>query len=133
MGGVRGIDWRALEVNSLRLVSVRQADGDLLFHKVAIAGSFWARCRGLLGQGALAPGEALFLVPCRSIHTCGMRFKLDLLFVDSSLVVLQIVTGLGPWRMAWGGTRAHGVLEYTSGWLDPQTIAVGERLILSAY
>ena len=41
------------------------------------------RRRGLLGRDGLAAGSALMLTPCNAVHTVGMRFAIDIVFVDS--------------------------------------------------
>ena len=62
------------------------------------------RMRGLLGRPALQPGEALLITPCSSIHTLGMRYALDIAFVDATERVLKLCRGVAPLRMAmaWG-------------------------------
>src|SRR5690606_831737 len=78
------------------------------------AGGAWQRLRGLLGGPRLAPGQALWLDPCRAIHTAGMRYAIDVAFVDGRGRVVRIIHGLRPWRWAccW---RARSVVEMAAG------------------
>src|SRR4051794_25644487 len=73
------------------------------------------RARGLLGRSALDPARALWLAPARSIHTVGMRFPIDLVYLDRDWRVVAIREHVKPCRLAWGGWRARGVLEFAAG------------------
>lgn len=60
----------------------------------------WSRLRGLLGRTPLRPhAQALWLVPCGGIHTLGMRYALDVVFLDRAGRVLDWHEALVPWRM----------------------------------
>ena len=83
--------------------------------RVELAVTARQRARGLLGKAGLAPGCAMWLAPCRSIHTIGMRFAIDVVFLDRGLRVVAIRESVVPFRLAWGGWRARGVLEFAAG------------------
>jgi uncharacterized membrane protein (UPF0127 family) len=86
--------------------------------------------RGLLGRRELPRGEGVLLRPATSVHTWFMRFPIDVVFLDRELQVQKIVTGLGPWRIAFGrGTRA--VLELAAGECERRGLRPGDRLILA--
>lgn len=90
--------------------------------RVWIASGRRDRMRGLLGRDELPRGELLLLEPCGAIHTFGMRFALDVLFLDRDWRVVGIRRALRPGRMAWGGPRARRTLEADAGWLDLETL-----------
>ena len=74
---------------------------------------------GLLGRRALPAGQGLLITPCGAVHTVGMRFALDLVFLDGVGRVLCCVAGVPPGRfMVWGGRHARQTLEVQAGWLD---------------
>ena len=99
----------------------------VLATNVEKADDFISRGVGLLGRAGLAEGDALWLVPGKSIHTWFMRFAIDVLFLDKSLSVVKVIEDLGPWRVSpWVG-EAHSVLELKSGTLRG-AVAVGDRL-----
>lgn len=79
--------------------------------RVQIAGSFLARSRGLLNRDALAEDEGLLFVPGGSVHTLGMRFAIDVVFLSGSLTVLKVATAVRPWRIALAPPRTQYVLE----------------------
>jgi uncharacterized membrane protein (UPF0127 family) len=85
---------------------------------VLIAERWHERMRGLLGRQGLAPGTGMLLSPCGSVHTAGMRFVIDVVYLDNGGRVVRIVRGLQPWRMSFGGLRARSALEMQSGWFD---------------
>jgi len=113
-----------------RLRAVNRTRGALLATDMERADSPWARALGLLGRAALAPGEGLHILPCRSVHTCFMRFPIDVLYLDQSCRVVKTVADLRPFRFSWGGRRAHSVLELPAGTVAATGTNVDDRLIL---
>jgi uncharacterized protein len=79
-----------------------------------VARSARARRRGLARTGPPPPGVALQLVPCRSIHTAGMRFALDLVWLDGDGVAVQVDRAVRPWRVRTC-LRARSVVETRAG------------------
>ncbi len=96
--------------------------------EVRVARRFHERLFGLMGRGRLAPGVALWLTPCRSIHTLGMRFAIDIIFLDRDGLVLRITPALRPWRLAWAPRGTYSVVELTAGWLAEDAIRIGNRV-----
>ena len=82
---------------------------------VTIAGNPWRRLIGLSGRRALPEGEALWLSPCRGIHTWGMRFPLDVLFLDGEGRVVRKVERMPPGRVSGFVSAARSVLELGAG------------------
>ncbi len=60
--------------------------------------SLWERTRGLLGRPAPAPGEGVWLSPCKQVHTVGMGYAIDTVHLDRGQTVLFVQT-LKPWRL----------------------------------
>lgn len=90
------------------------------------------RMRGLLGRDSLEAGHAMWIPNCRLIHTFGMRFDLDLYFLDSEMLVVEHCRKVGPYRMVYGGGKARSVVEMMSGWMTVDEIGVGDRLSFNA-
>ncbi len=67
--------------------------------KVAVASTHAERAVGLLSRSGLEPGEGLWIVPCRGVHTWGMRFTIDVVALNEEGVVVDQVSDLKPWRM----------------------------------
>lgn len=81
--------------------------------EVPVATTLSSRLLGLalLDRGAAPPG--LLIPRCRSVHTFGMRFELDLLFLDSGGRVVELRRSVGPGRVVRFAPAAE-VLELPS-------------------
>lgn len=84
---------------------------------VRVAADPLARLLGLAGLRALPPATALLLPRTRSIHTLGMRFALDLLWLDDEGRVVRIDRGVRPWRVR--GCRAASQVVELPARADP--------------
>jgi uncharacterized protein len=91
-----------------------KADGTVVCARCRLALRPWSRMRGLLGRSGLAPDEGMLFRPAGSIHMFFMRFAIDAVFCDRGLVVLDVVPGLRPWRMA-SRKGAKVVIELAEG------------------
>src|SRR5215213_268553 len=85
------------------------------FVNVRIARTFGKRCIGLLNRSSLAVDEGLMLIPGGSVHTFGMRFAIDLIFLDGQFKVLKIAPRVRPWRAAIAPRGTRYVLELAAG------------------
>lgn len=84
--------------------------------KIILAHSWRDRMRGLLGRSSLPKGEAMYIRPCRAIHTCFMKFPIDVRFYNREGMLVKEVLQVPPGRwMVWGGWHADGVLESMAG------------------
>jgi uncharacterized membrane protein (UPF0127 family) len=88
------------------------------------------RRRGLLGRQSLGEGEGLWIVPCEAVHTFGMRFAIDLVFLDRRNVVRKVRSSVPPWRLS-GCLRARSVLELAAGTLKSISVRPGDTLHFS--
>ncbi|MCA1691164.1 MAG: DUF192 domain-containing protein [Acidimicrobiales bacterium] len=83
------------------------------------------RMRGLLGRDGI--DGALLLRPGKSVHSVGMRFRIDVAFCDRDLVVLRTVC-LPPNRLTRPSFRGHCIIEAESGAFDRWRLRAGDRL-----
>jgi uncharacterized protein len=81
--------------------------------ELALADTHWTRLRGLLGlrPDDFRNGSGLWIVPCHGIHTLGMSFPIDVIYLDHSLKVIDIQQNVKPWRFAPIRRQASSVLE----------------------
>ena len=90
-----------------------------------VAHSRRARLRGLLGRTGV---EGAFVLPgVKGVHTFGMRFPIDVAYVDSRGRVLDVVT-MRRHRMGRSRWRAAMVVEAEAGALDRWAVHKGSRL-----
>jgi uncharacterized membrane protein (UPF0127 family) len=81
--------------------------------EVAVADGFHSRLLGLAGLSIEQAGPGLLIPRCASVHTFGMRFDLDLVFLGADDRVLAVLPRLPPRRLAWH-RGAAAVLEIPS-------------------
>lgn len=110
---------------SLRLVN--KTRGLLLAEQIETAFDSNARRKGLLGRDSLEPHKVLAIAPSNAIHTFGMGFAIDVLFINRRGQVVKRVSGLGTRRLACS-LRAFAVLEFASPSAAVAATAVGDLL-----
>lgn len=92
-----------------------------------VARSRAAKVRGLLGRASIE--GALVIDKCRSVHTIGMKFPVDVAYLDAEGVVLKIVH-MRPFRIGvpvWASAR---VVEAASGAFERWGLQVGQTVEL---
>lgn len=94
------------------------------------ADRFLERLFGLLGRRSLAADHALWIAPCGSVHTVGMRFPIDVVFVSRDGHVLRIVAAMRPGRFAIC-RGARSVVELAAGTAGRLALAPGQPLLWS--
>src|SRR5438132_14293071 len=79
--------------------------------RVRLADTPRSRRIGLLRHAGLEPGEGMWIYPTQAIHTFGMRFPIDVAFLDHRRRIKRVYHALAPFRLTapvWG---ARSVLE----------------------
>ncbi len=105
--------------------------GGTLAANVQLADTPRSRRIGLLKHKTLEPGEGLWIYPTQAIHTFGMKFPIDVAFLDGGLRVKRVYHRLVPYRLTslvWG---ARSALELASGSLASTGTMVGDELQFS--
>ena len=108
---------------------INERTGEVIADLVEVARTRRQRRRGLLGRDGLARGSALVLTPCNAIHTVGMRFPIDVAFVDRHGRVRRIVRQLPPARISVC-LSAKTTIECPSGQLEEIRLQVGDQIKL---
>lgn len=99
----------------------------ILVSDLYIAQNFWQRLKGLLGTSELAAGKGLLIRPCSSVHTLGMKYPIDVLFLSSELEVLKVVDSLQAMRAVYCPGSSF-VLELPAGTAIKTSTAIGHYL-----
>ena len=105
-----------------------ERSGRVLAARVTVANTFFSRTKGLLGRRGLSDGEAMVFPRCNSIHTLGMRFPIDAVFVNREWRVVALRSSLGAGRMVWPVPGAWGVIELACGTLERTGVQIGDSL-----
>ena len=99
--------------------------------KIRRADTFLTRLLGLLRRKRLAPEEALWLVPGKAVHTVGMKFPIDVIFIDRNKKVVGLVSGMPPNRASRVYLGAHSILELPLGTITKSCTEAGDHLDIS--
>jgi uncharacterized membrane protein (UPF0127 family) len=110
----------------VRLVNL--TNGGILANRAGVADTPASRRRGLLGTESLPEGEGLIIVPCRNVHTIGMKYPIDVVFVDESWAVKRVVHGLKPGRLSPLVFNSRAVLELPAGVAAATGTVKGDQL-----
>lgn len=96
---------------------------------IEVADTSSKRRTGLLKHAGLAKGQGLWIVPSEAVHTFGMKFPIDVLFLNKKRKILKIREDMGRRRIAlclW----AHSVLELPAGTVAATGTRSGDELEL---
>ncbi len=97
-------------------------DGDLTLF---VARGYWGRLRGLHAYPVLALNQGLCLAPCSAIHTFGLLYAIDVLFLDKDRYCLKRLENVRPNRIAWC-RGASLVVELPAGYCARHPRAVAQ-------
>jgi uncharacterized protein len=107
-----------------------QTHGIYLATALAVANTHWTRLRGLLGLTAddFRNGSGLWIVPCHGVHTLGMQFPIDVVYLDSAMTVIHVQPDVRPWRFTPIRYQAASVLELPCHKAAETGTAIGDRI-----
>lgn len=100
-----------------------------LAQEVKIADNFFDRLVGLMFKENMVGFDALLITDSRpvSIHTCFMRYQMDLIILSSTNKIIKIVRNMKPWRFTKIYFTASKALELKGGAIAPE-IQVGDEV-----
>jgi uncharacterized protein len=98
--------------------------------ELEVADTHWARFRGLMARETetFQNGRGLWIVPCHGVHTMGMRFPIDVLYLDGEHIVVHLEQNLAPWRFAAVRARAKSVLELPTETVSSTRTVLGDKV-----
>jgi hypothetical protein len=99
----------------------------VLADRVDVADTSERRRTGLLKHSGLAEGEGLWIIPCEAVHTFGMKFPIDVVFINRKREVVKVRKNMTRRRLAialW----AHSVLELPAGVAERTRTEPGDQL-----
>jgi uncharacterized membrane protein (UPF0127 family) len=98
-----------------------------------VADGYFSRLVGLLGTTRrwARPGKGLWIVPSHGVHTIGMLYALDLVFLDRDHVVVDVEERVRPFRVSKVRFKADSVLELPVHTVFRTETRVGDQLEIS--
>jgi uncharacterized membrane protein (UPF0127 family) len=93
-----------------------------------VAEALGTRTRGLIGHDPLHLGQGMLIRPCRWIHTFGMSFPIDVLYVNKRWRIVAVSEDLRPGRIDRPVPQAWFVVELAAGAIRQAGLKVGNRL-----
>lgn len=102
----------------------------LVASEIELAETGWSRMKGLIGRSedSFAPGKGLWISPSEGIHTIGMRFPIDVAYINSGRRIVHLYHRLKPNRIACIKFEAKSVLELPAGTLAMSRTEPGDFL-----
>jgi len=104
-----------------------------LAFKVKVADSVLSRLVGLLGKRSLEPDGGVWIVPCNSIHTIGMLFKIDVVLIDRDLKVVGLRELVRPFSVTSPNFQAESVIELPGHTIFKSQTEIGDQLVIERY
>jgi uncharacterized protein len=97
---------------------------------VKVADTPWSRLRGLLGKLKLRSDEGLWVVPSRGIHTIGLLFPIDVIYLNVESRVIYLMENLNPLRIAPLRLKCASVLEVPARTIEASGTEVGDLILI---
>jgi uncharacterized membrane protein (UPF0127 family) len=116
----------------MKTIALRTAEGRFIAHEVRIAYSLAERLVALSRERSLPTRAGLLLSPARGIHTLGMRFAIDAVFLSRQMRVLGLAPRVRPWRVLWGPRGTGRVLELAAGQIAATGLKAGAYLVVES-
>ena len=99
----------------------------ILGDRIEAARTSRERRTGLLKHEGLGEGEGLWIVPCESVHSFGMKFAIDVVYLDRKKKVRKVRKEMVPRRVS-ACLTAHSVLELPVGVIGASRTEPGDHL-----
>ncbi len=101
--------------------------------RATVADGYFSRLVGLLGTTRrwARPGNGLWIVPSHGVHTIGMMYALDLIFLDRQLTVVGVEEHVRPFRISKVSFKADSVLELPVHTVFRTETRVGDQMEIS--
>lgn len=97
---------------------INKTNKKVIANEVDMADTFLARLKGLLGKREFKEGMGLLIKPCNSVHSFGMKFNIDVIFLDKNHRVIKVIKNMNPNEISPIVRGAKCVLELPAGVAD---------------
>jgi uncharacterized protein len=107
---------------------INKKNREILADKLEIANNPFKRMKGLLGRNSLNVGEALHIIPCKSIHSFFMKFRFDAIFLNKKNKVVYLIENMPAWSVSKICFSSFSVVELPSGVIKESETNIGDVL-----
>ncbi len=104
---------------------------EIIINDIIEARNLFSRSFGLIFRKKLTDGQGLLIKKCKSIHTIGMRYRIDVVFLDKSNKVIAIYCNLRPFIFTPFLKDSFSVLEVKAGLIEKTTLKVTDTISFS--
>lgn len=105
-------------------------DDQILFDEIKVADRFFSRLVGLLRTAGLTKNQGLLLKKCNQVHTIGMKFVIDAIFLAKEGDILHMEQEMAPGQVSRQIKKAYWVLELKSGSCKQLQLEINQRLTI---
>ena len=95
------------------------------------ASGFRERLAGLIGKRFSDSMDGMVFDRCNAIHTCFMKYPIDVIFADEKYRVMKAVPAFPPWKMCLSCRGAYYVIELPAGTIEATATEEGDQLDLA--
>jgi uncharacterized protein len=114
----------------MKTIGLQTADGRCVARQVRIADTFIARRIAWRREDAIHDQQGLLLIPGGSIHTLGMRFAVDVVFLDRRMRVLRLAPNVRPQSLRLAPSGTARVLELAAGRIAAIGLPIGAYVVV---
>ena len=113
------------------MIVVNETKESVLAKNVWVAENFFERLRGLIGSPALVEGEGFLIPSCSGIHTFGMNYLIDAIYLDRNGRAVEVISSLKPNSFGIVNFQARSVLELPEGTIERTKTEKGDLLFIA--
>lgn len=107
---------------------IKQDNQQVILSDVKIAKNPFSRMKGLLFTKEILPGKGLCLKPCNGVHSIGMRYAIDVIYLNKAGAIQKIIHDFKPGKLGPVNFKTHQIVEMKAGTLKPLDLTAGEVL-----
>jgi uncharacterized protein len=116
----------------MKTMELRTADGREVARSVHMACSFTSRWSGRFRRVPGGERDRVLLVPCRSVHTIGMHFAIDVVFLTRRMKIVGLAAAVPPWRFKLAPAGTRWILQLGAGQIAAAGLTVGTHVVVES-
>ncbi len=122
---------RRKEKSRQRYCAFNRTRESFLSLNVVLTDTHLSRLKGLMGKLRLKGDEGIWVVPSQGVHTIGVLFAIDLIYLDAQDRVIHLEESFGTFRIGPVRTNCASVLELPTRTIYSSQTQVGDELLIS--